>query len=668
MLESPPLRPSQTCIVLQKVDSIAQSVSNSSDFLQQLFPLMSSVVRAENSQLWQFNGSDLVSLASLGADSDRVDDQRVLVRELGQNLVPTYYFFEDPSDSALKPCCLIAPIMDGEHCVAVATFIVTASNPDKAEAYLAMLMAIIERCAKFFIGSRCLALEDELIRNSKAQGIVEGIGKNLDLKKLAYDVVNRLQHYLIADRVSLVICRGNSSQVKGISNQAVFDRRSSVVKQLETLAVQVTKMEAPLIYPRLGQEFSPSLTRLLERYFEVAHSVGIVLLPIFAEPPRRDDPEDIAKTIQSDEERKKCIGVLILEGIEKTLDVDQILRRWSRIETPISNAVSNSRTHDGLFLMPVWRLLGHFADLYRGHTRRKALIISAVVAAALLSLVLVKGDFKVRGEGIIQPIVRQHLYAEAEGTIEKLLAAEGAEVKKGDLLISLRNPELASRVAEVAGKLRESEAQLQTVTLQRAARSFTGEQEERELIRTASTAVAKISGLKEQLELLQRTQQQLEIHSPINGEVITWNVEQRLRDRPVKPGQRLLTVAVPSGGWEVELRIPDKRAGYLLKEWQESSNSQRAMVVSFVLTSDATRVFQAPVIDVSPSSDVDDKDSENVVRVRVRLDEATYAELGKAKPGTTVIGHVHCGTASLGYCKLYEFFDWIQRVWFQFVA
>ena len=74
------------------------------------------------------------------------------------------------------------------------------------------------------------------------------------------------------------------------------------------------------------------------------------------------------------------------------------------------------------------------------------------------------------------------------------------------------------------------------------------------------------------------------------------------------------------------------------------------------------------MIDVSPSSDVDDKDNDNVVRVRVRLSDETYAKIGSAKPGTTVIGHVHCGTASIGYCKLYEFFDWVQRAWFQFVA
>jgi len=71
---------------------------------------------------------------------------------------------------------------------------------------------------------------------------------------------------------------------------------------------------------------------------------------------------------------------------------------------------------------------------------------------------------------------------------------------------------------------------------------------------------------------------------------------------------------------------------------------------------------------VSPSSNVDDKEHKNVVRVRIRLSEEVYAKMQSAKPGTTVIGHVHCGRASIGYCKLYEFFDWAQRMWFRFVV
>jgi len=48
------------------------------------------------------------------------------------------------------------------------------------------------------------------------------------------------------------------------------------------------------------------------------------------------------------------------------------------------------------------------------------LLITGGIAATLCGLLLVPGDFKVRGEGVIQPVVRQHIYAEVEGTVDEL--------------------------------------------------------------------------------------------------------------------------------------------------------------------------------------------------------------------------------------------------------
>lgn len=360
--------------------------------------------------------------------------------------------------------------------------------------------------------------------------------------------------------------------------------------------------------------------------------------------------------------------MLILEGIEGPLQTDRIRRRWGRVGPSVSNAVRNAREHDGLFLMPAWRTLGVFAELYRGHTKSKAILITAAIATLIALLVVVPADFKLRGEGVIQPARRQHVYAETEGTVERVRVKGGDTVDEGQLLVELRHPELAARVADVAGRLREAEQQLHTLTIQRVTRSFDSEQEEREIVRTTSSIEARVAGLREELQLLKRNQSQLVITSPIAGQVVTWDVEQRLRDRPVKPGQKLMTIAVPSGGWEIELRIPDKRAGYLLKRWQEAAGNGSSMDVSFVLASDPARVRRGIVVDVAPSSNVDDRENENVVRVRIRLSDGEFAKIGNVRPGTTVMGHVHCGRASIGYCKLYEFFDWTQRMWFRFVA
>ena len=189
----------------------------------------------------------------------------------------------------------------------------------------------------------------------------------------------------------------------------------------------------------------------------------------------------------------------------------------------------------------------------RTHTAAGHCLSLRRVALAIASLVFIPGEFKLRGDGDIRPTESQHVFAQSEGIVEELLFTVGQPVNKGQLLVSLKNPELATEIAELEGRLRESEKQLEASTIQRVTRSFESEQEERELIRQAVSTEARITGLREQLSMLREREQQLQVLSPIDGQVVTWDSDQRLKGRPVGRGDRLFTIALPEGAWEIEL-------------------------------------------------------------------------------------------------------------------
>ena len=46
--------------------------------------------------------------------------------------------------------------------------------------------------------------------------------------------------------------------------------------------------------------------------------------------------------------------------------------------------------------------------------------------------------------------------------------------------------------------------------------------------------------------------------SPIDGEVVTWQVYELLIFRTVQQGQILMSVVDPNGDWEVEVQMPKK--------------------------------------------------------------------------------------------------------------
>ena len=670
----------ETASVLLRIDQLNESHRTDGQYFANLLSILVESLGAASGHIWHYFEDEfqpmIRSVSPFEDNPEWIEQERLLAlhsyndQQTSQKRASEFHFTDQDANvpAHLRRCCLLVPLRDHATCFGIVSLITYVQDSLETERQIAFLSAAAQRVQKQFLFQYFAESAGQIPILRRAQQITEGIGKYIEIKPLAFEVVSRLREYMDCDRVSLAFKSGNRCVLKGVSNQAVFDRRANVVRRQEALASQVARIEEPLWYPDDQSDLAPSLRGMLDRYFEASHALSIALLPLFGEPKRRDDPEDIAATIRSDDERRECVGVLILEGLQAPLAQETILRRWERVETSVSNSIANARKHDSLFLMPVWRTLGIVADLYRGHTRRKALMITGLVAAILALLIVVPGDFKIRGEGDIRPTKQQHLYAETDGTIEALLFQDGQAVAKGDLLILMENPKLATQIADVEGKLREAEKKLETITVQRVTRSFENEQEERELVRTAASEEARVTGLQEQFSLLKKSEAQLRVESPMSGEVVTWDTQQRLQSRPVKRGDRLITIALPSGGWEVELRIPDKRAGYLLRQWHQSQRQSRSMNVSFVLASNPTEVLRGTVFEVSPKSNIDDQNRENVIRIRTKISDQEFVKIQGVKPGTTVIGHVHCGRASIGYCKLYEFFDWTRRMWFKFVS
>ena len=144
---------------------------------------------------------------------------------------------------------------------------------------------------------------------------------------------------------------------------------------------------------------------------------------------------------------------------------------------------------------------------------------------------------------------------------------------------------------------------------------------------------------------------------------MTWNVKKRLAQRPVKSGDLLMMIAAPKENWELELRVPDRRAGYMIQAW-ESRSEDACQKVTYCLASNPEVKHNATLREIASQADVDGKVG-NVVRA--------YADIPVgdsdifAKPGTEVLAHIHAGRRSIGYCKLYEFIDWTKRSWFRYV-
>jgi hypothetical protein len=62
-----------------------------------------------------------------------------------------------------------------------------------------------------------------------------------------------------------------------------------------------------------------------------------------------------------------------------------------------------------------------------------------------------------------------------------------------------------------------------------------------------------------------KQKEDLTVKSPADGVVVTWDLHNRLIERPVQRGQVLMRVADPSGPWHVEVHMADDRMGDIVR-------------------------------------------------------------------------------------------------------
>jgi multidrug efflux pump subunit AcrA (membrane-fusion protein) len=168
--------------------------------------------------------------------------------------------------------------------------------------------------------------------------------------------------------------------------------------------------------------------------------------------------------------------------------------------------------------------------------------------------------------------------------------------------------------------------------------------------------------LEAQLKLLRQKQDQLHVVSPIDGEVITWQVRDRLLTRPVEKGQLLLTVADPKGKWDLEIHMPEDRMGHIARArnalHSDAEHAKDDLSVSYILATNPGVSRKGTVTDVQSIAEVRGEEG-NVVLVRVAIDKDDLAA-DEIRPGATVNAKVDCGWASVGYVWFHDAISFVQ--------
>jgi multidrug efflux pump subunit AcrA (membrane-fusion protein) len=537
------------------------------------------------------------------------------------------------------------------------------SQPASQQGYLKFLVQMSQLVGDWLKSRKLRHYSSRQALWAQIDRFAKEVHNSLDVRETAYTIANEGRRLIGCDRLSVAIRTGVKNQIEAVSGQDTLDTRSNIVSLLRQLTDRVCATGEPLWYTGVAEDLPPQIEKALQEYIDESHSKAIAVLPI----RHRDTevkPDDLGvDESDSDESTGEVLGALIVEQIDSTQSRDLLAPRVELVCHHSERALGNALEHNSLFLMPLWRSLGRAKLLVQARTLPKTLFFSILALAAIITLVAVPIDFKLKARGTLEPVRRSDVFFAVDGLVQQLEVDHGSQVNQGDLLVVLRNEELNQRLIEITGKYQAAvarEKDLESTRLRTTGQDRARTQTELHQIRQ------DILSYERQLQSLRDQVDHLQVRSPLNGEVVTWDLEHLLpAGRPVMAGQRALEVADTSkdAEWELITFLPEKQMGHFLREHLSQAGdaevvdvAARDIKVTYILLNEPDRRLTGRLLEVQRSAQLHEEDG---VSYRLRIG-VQKSDLSKPRPGAEVIARVYCGRRPVGYVWFYPAVQWVQ--------
>lgn len=536
------------------------------------------------------------------------------------------------------------------------------ANPVTQKGYLQFVRQVTRYAADFYKNRQLKNFSDRQSLWTQLEDFTRNIHKTLNMRETVYTVANESRRLIECDRVSIAICRGAKAKIEAVSGQDMVDKRSETVKLLGDLATAVVKANEPIVYTGDSSQLAPQVEKALEEYVDASHTKTIAVFPLVARTVDENDADDT--------ERDKIVvpppfGALIVEQIEDARVSEHMMKRVEIVVEHARVAIGNSLDYNRIFLAPVWQAIGKSKVLTTARMLPKTISVAIGVVALILAFIFVPWNFNMHCDGSLEPLVRRNIFAREAGKVDALHVRHGAEVKEGDLLLVLSNNELEAEWQKNIGELNETTKQI--LALQEA--SYQAKDAER--IRVAGQLaqyVERERTLKAQQKILNARREDLNVRAPISGTVMTFDLENKLKNRPVQPGQILLEIARPEEGMILELDMPEKRMGHIdgyLRQLKANDPDAR-LKAKFVMMVDPSQNYEATVVEEHDRAE-NRGTEETIVQLKATIDNPESLPEG-TRAGAGVSAKVRCGKRPLGYVCFHEMTAFLQKTvlfWFE---
>ena len=459
------------------------------------------------------------------------------------------------------------------------------------------------------------------------------IHSSLNPFAVAQHIANDARLLMNCERVTVYAGRHGRPKLYAISSVATIERRSQLISHQQEFVGAAARSSLTV-----GSDQSPNddkLRLLLTAYQDQSGFPFLFGIPL--------------------ESKNGPVGYLLAESTND-LNRMEFAQGLSMVVLPASMALANALRHQAIPFRNVLAAMGGFAENLK--LSRAAIVATAVVLGVIL-LTFLKTDYKVRIHGELRPVTERIVFAPRDGIVADVLVRHGDEVRQGQQILQLQSPELELALTRNGGELEKLAKLLDAkrIALNQASSdpnalpSLIGQ-----LSSDVSDVEYEIGSLNDEQKYLQKQQNDLQVNSPIQGNVITWKIDELLINKPVRWGDALLKIAKEDGDWQLRFLVPERRIGYILAAQSAGGGPE----LEFFFESNPPVRFASQIEEIGKSTEID-SELGPVSIVFCPAPDEDYAR----RHGARVIADVNCGRKSIAFVWTRELFDSFRRrfVW-----
>ena len=507
------------------------------------------------------------------------------------------------------------------------------------------------------------------------------IHASLNSTEVAYIVANEGRRLIACDRISVGVRHGRRTTVEAVSGSDVVEKASVQVKTMRYLFDAVLNWNERLVYRGVRDETLPeSVLEALDDYLAVSNPKLLVLQPL------RDEREMI-KVAEKEPKPGPARSALLLESFDPPELVDPLIQRFDIVANHAASALYNAAEMKRIPFRFLWRPLMALQGAAGGKRRFYTFLFLGLFTAFILSMIFIPYPYKLDAKGQLLPEERSYIYATGNGRIVQFKVAPGQVVRPNTPIAVLEDRELAGQIQEKLGEIGKSRRNVDLFAAESSDKSLP-DPKRREKLAELERERNQLKALTDQLRLLidQRRadedqpglftvfapefRRSRNAVGPAVWKVVSADLQEQLVNRWVKPTDALLRVGNTDGAWQIELKIPQKHNGHILRAFK-TENPNEYLEVDVLVTSLPTETFKGRLyrrdMTAEAAENKDDRnESEKVVYSYVRVNDPDIPKQYHIPEKLLVTGvevhtKIRCGDRSLGYCLFHGVWEFVYE-------